>query len=282
VTEPVLLEEPLGPVRRLTLNRPDVLNALSAELVERLSEGLRAAAADDAVRVVVIRGAGRAFCAGYDLKEEAEREAREGPLEVAGWQRALQHDVDRMLELFDHPKPVIAEVHGYCLAGGCDLMMMCDLAVASDDAMFGEPEIRFGSGVVTMVMPWLLGARRAKELLFTGEDRLPAEEALRLGLVNRVVPRDRLEEETLRLARTIAVLDPVAISLTKRAINRAWELAGFREALRANVDIDAVIEAAEVPERAEFNRIRAEKGLKAAIEWRDARFRDSPSQGAER
>jgi enoyl-CoA hydratase len=282
VTEPVLLEEPLGPVRRLTLNRPDVLNALSAELVERLSEGLRAAAADDAVRVVVIRGAGRAFCAGYDLKEEAEREAREGPLEVAGWQRALQHDVDRMLELFDHPKPVIAEVHGYCLAGGCDLMMMCDLAVASDDAMFGEPEIRFGSGVVTMVMPWLLGARRAKELLFTGEDRLPAEEALRLGLVNRVVPRDRLEGETLRLARAIAVLDPVAISLTKRAINRAWELAGFREALRANVDIDAVIEAAEVPERAEFNRIRAEKGLKAAIEWRDARFRDSPSQGAER
>jgi enoyl-CoA hydratase len=280
VSEPVLLEEDLGPVGRLTLNRPEVLNALSEELVERLSEALGRAREDDDVRVLVIRGAGRAFCAGYDLKEEAEREAREGPLDAAGWQAELRHSVDRMLELFDHPKPVIAQVHGYCLAGGCDLMMMCDLAVASDDAMFGEPEIRFGSGVVTMVMPWLVGARKAKELLFTGEDRVPADEALRIGLVNRVVPADRLEEETLELARRIAVLDPVGISLTKRAINRAWEEAGFRDALQANVDIDAVIETAEVPERKEFNRIRAEKGLKAAIEWRDARFREphAPSE----
>jgi enoyl-CoA hydratase len=274
VSEPVLLEEDLGPVRRLTLNRPEVLNALSEELVDLLSIALRRARTDDAVRVLVIRGAGRAFCAGYDLKEEAEREAREGPLDVAGWRAELQHSVERMLELFDHPKPVIAQVHGYCLAGGCDLMMMCDLAVASDDAMFGEPEIRFGSGVVTMVMPWLVGARKAKELLFTGEDRIPADEALRLGLVNRVVPADRLDQETLDLARRIAVLDPVGIALTKRAINRAWEAAGFREAVQANVDIDAVIEAAEVPERKEFSRIRAEKGLKAAIAWRDARFRD--------
>jgi enoyl-CoA hydratase/carnithine racemase len=273
VSDPVLVEEELGPVRRLTLNRPDVLNALSSELVARLSEALGRAARDDEVRVLVIRGAGRAFCAGYDLKEEAEREAAEGPLDVAGWRAELQESVQRMLELFDHPRPVIAQVHGYCLAGGCDLMMMCDLAVASDDAMFGEPEIRFGSGVVTMVMPWLVGARTAKELLFTGEDRIPADEALRIGLVNRVVTRDRLDEETLELARRIAVLDPVGVSLTKRAINRAWDAAGFREALHANADLDAIIEAAEVPERKEFNRIRADRGLKAAIEWRDARFR---------
>ncbi len=277
MTEPVLLQEDLGPVLRLTLNRPDVLNALSSELVEALSEALAGAATDDGVRVLVLRGAGRAFSAGYDLKEEAEREAQEGPLDAAGWRRELHHDVVRMLELFDHPKPLIAQVHGYCLAGGCDLMMMCDLAVASEDAVFGEPEIRFGSGVVTMVMPWLVGARKAKEVLFTGENRIPADEALRLGLVNRVVPADRLEEETLDLAGRIAVLDPVGVSLTKRAINRAWELAGFREALQANVDIDAVIEAAEVPERREFNRIRAERGLKAAIAWRDARFRSEAS-----
>jgi enoyl-CoA hydratase len=273
VTNPALLEERLGPVRRLTLNRPEVLNALSAELVEALSDALRRAAADEDARVVIVRGAGRAFCAGYDLKEEAEREAARGPLDAAGWREELAGSVDRMLELFDLPKPIVAEVHGYCLAGGCDLMMMCDLAVASDDALFGEPEIRFGSGVVTMVMPWLIGARKAKELLFTGEDRIPAEEALRIGLVNRVVPHDRLEEETLALARTIAVLDPVAVSLTKRAINHAWEAAGFRQALAANVDLDAVIESAEVPERKEFNRIRAEQGLKAALAWRDARFR---------
>jgi enoyl-CoA hydratase len=279
LTEPVLLEEDLGPVRRLTLNRPEVLNALSSDLVDRLSDALGRAAEDDTCRVLVIRGAGRAFCAGYDLKEEAERQAREGPPDAAAWRTDLQHSMGRMLELFDHPKPVIAQVHGYCLAGGCDLMMMCDLGVASDDALFGEPEIRFGSGVVTMVMPWLVGARKAKELLLTGEDRISADEALRLGLVNRVVSPDRLEEDTLDLARRIAVLDPVGVSLTKRAINRAWEAAGFREALQANVDIDAVIEAAEVPERKEFNRIRAERGLKAAIEWRDARFRQPRPDG---
>ena len=274
MSEGVLLEDDVGSVRRLTLNRPEVLNALSSALVEALSEALARAATDEAARVVVIRGAGRAFCAGYDLKEEAAQHAEHGTPDRAGWREELAGSVQHMLELFDHPKPIIAEVHGYCLAGGCDLMMMCDLAVAADDAMFGEPEIRFGSGVVTMVMPWLIGARKAKELLFTGEDRIPAEEALRIGLVNRVVPRDRLEEETLALARQIAVLDPVVVSLTKRSINRAWEVAGFREALMANVDLDAVIESAEVPERIEFNRIREEKGLKAAIAWRDARFRD--------
>src|SRR5207247_9000137 len=153
-----------------------------------------------------LRGAGRAVCAGYDLKEEAEHQAQRGPLDVARWRDELAHDVGRMLEIFDHPKPIVAEVHGYCLAGGCDLMMMCDLAVASDDAVFGEPEIRFGSGVVTMVMPWLIGARKAKELLLTGEDRIDAAEAVRIGLVNRVVRPERLDEETLALAEAIAAL----------------------------------------------------------------------------
>jgi len=275
VSEPVLLEEQLGLVRRLTLNRPDVLNALSRELVEELSAAMGRADDDDDARVVVIRGAGRAFCAGYDLKEEG----RSGEMDPVAWRNELAHDLRRMLEIFDHPQPVIAEVHGYCLAGGCDLMMMCDVAVVADDAMFGEPEIRYGSGVVTLVMPWLVGARKAKELLLTGEDRVPAEEARRIGLVNRVVPRDRLEEETLALAHQIAVMDPVSISLTKAAINRSLESAGFRQALWANLELDALIEAAEVPERKEFNRIREEQGLKAAIRWRDERFRIEDEPG---
>src|SRR5439155_12915644 len=135
--------------------------------------------------------------------------------------------------------------------------------------------IRFGSGVVTMAMPWLVGARKAKELLFTGDDRIDAQEALRIGLINRVVPRDRLDDETLRLARAIASLDPVAVSLTKRSINRSLEAAGFREALMANVDLDAIIEAAEGPERLQFNTIREKEGLKAALAWRDARSNTS-------
>jgi enoyl-CoA hydratase/carnithine racemase len=266
----VLLIEDLGPVRRFTMNRPKALNALSSDLLGALSDGFAAAARDEAVRVVVLRGAGRAFCSGYDLSEDAEAGAKD----AAGWHRELRDAAAQMVAIVDHPKPVVAQVHGYCLAGGCDLMMCCDLCVCSDDARFGEPEIRFGSGVVTMIMPWLIGVRAAKELLFTGEDRITAEEARRIGLVNRVVPRDELDDAALALATEIAKNDPFAVSMEKAAINRVWEVAGFREAIASNVELDALIEAADLPERAEFRRITLERGLKAAIAWRDARFRE--------
>ena len=270
--EPVLLIEDIGPVRRLTMNRPGALNALSEELIGALSGALGSAASDDAVRVLILAGAGRAFCSGYDLNEDAGAGAQDS----VRWFSELRRSVEEMLRIFDHPKPIVAQVHSYCLAGGCDLMMVCDLCVCADDAKFGEPEIRFGSGVVTMVMPWILGARKAKELLFTGEDRIDAQEALRIGLVNRVVPRERLGDETLALAQEIAKNDPFAVSMQKRAINRMWEVQGLRDAIWANVEIDAMIEAADLPEREEFRAITLERGLKKAIEWRDARFREHP------
>ncbi len=269
--EPVLLTEDIGPVRRLTMNRPKALNALSGELIGALSRALDAAAADPSVRVVILKGAGRAFCAGYDLNEDAGAEKKDS----VGWHEELKHSTDEMMKFFDFSKPVIAQVHSYCLAGGCDLMMICDLAVCSEDARFGEPEIRFGSGVVTMVMPWVLGVRKAKELLFTGEDRIDAAEALRIGLVNKVVPTEELEGATLALAEEIAKNDPFAVSMQKKAINKAWEAAGFREAIDANVAIDTMIEVADLPEREEFRAITLAQGLKKAIEWRDARFRES-------
>ena len=259
----VLLVEDIGPIRRLTLNRPEKLNALDSALVEALSDALGQTAEDTGVRVIVIAGAGRSFCAGYDLSEES------GPESALD---GLTNSLDRLLEVFDHPRPIIAQVHGHCLAGGCDLMMMCDLAVASDNAVFGQPEIRFGSTVVAQVMPWLIGARRAKELIMTGHDRLDAVEAHRIGLVNRVVPRHDLEAETMRLAQELAVIDPVVMTLTKRAINRSWEAAGFRQALIEGVQLGAEIEATRAPEREEFDRIAAEQGLQAAIRWRDQRF----------
>ncbi len=269
--EPVLLTEDIGPVRRLTMNRPKALNALSGELIGALSRALDAAAADPSVRVVILKGAGRAFCAGYDLNEDAGAEKKDS----VGWHEELKHSTDEMMKFFDFSKPVIAQVHSYCLAGGCDLMMICDLTVCSEDARFGEPEIRFGSGVVTMVMPWVLGVRKAKELLFTGEDRIDAAEALRIGLVNKVVPTEELEGATLALAEEIAKNDPFAVSMQKKAINKAWEAAGFREAIDANVAIDTMIEVADLPEREEFRAITLAQGLKKAIEWRDARFRES-------
>jgi enoyl-CoA hydratase/carnithine racemase len=267
--ESVLLIEDLGPVRRLTMNRPKALNALSGELTRAMSAALLEAAGNEGVRVLILRGAGRAFCSGYDLNEDAG----EGIKDSQSWYEELRSSADRMLEFFEHPKPIIAQVHSYCLAGGCDLMMVCDLCVCADDARFGEPEIRFGSGVVTMVMPWILGARRAKELLYTGEDRIDASEALRIGLVNRVVPREDLERATLDLANEIAKNDAFAVSMQKKAINRAWEAAGFREAIASGVEFDVMIETADLPERSEFRRITLEQGLKKAIEWRDSRFR---------
>jgi enoyl-CoA hydratase/carnithine racemase len=267
---PVLLIEDVGRVRRLTMNRPKALNALDSALIEAMSAALADAARDDGVSVLVLRGAGRAFCAGYDLNEDASDEV----MDSAAWHRVLRHDTLRMLEILDHPKPVIASVHSYCLAGGTDLMLACDLAVAAEDSYFGYVDIRFGSGVVSMFLPWVVGVRTAKELLFTGEDRIPAEEALRIGLVNRVVPRDRLDEETLALAEEIAKNDDFVVQTTKRAVNRTWDVAGFRAAIEANTELDTIIETANLPARREFREITQRDGLKAAIAWRDAKFRE--------
>jgi enoyl-CoA hydratase len=267
--EAVLLQEDLGSVRRLTMNRPAALNALNAELTDALSAAIQRAGSDDDVSVVILRGAGRAFCAGYDLNEDASG----GVLDARHWHEDLAHATDRMLEILDCPKPVIASIHSYCLAGGTDLMLACDLAVAADDAYFGYVDVRFGSGVVSMFLPWVIGVRAAKELLFTGEDRVSADDALRIGLVNRVVPRDRLDDATMELAEEIAKNEPFVVQTTKRAVNRAWDVAGFRAAMAANTELDVMIETANLPARDEFRRITQEQGLKAAIAWRDARFR---------
>jgi enoyl-CoA hydratase len=270
LAEPVLLIEDLGAVRRLTMNRPEALNALNRELVDAIGTALDEAATDDDVRVLVLRGAGRAFSAGYDLNEDAGG----GVLDARAWYEELRHSTDEMLRILDHPKPVLASVHSYCLAGGTDLMLACDLAVAADDARFGYVDVRFGSGVVSMFLPWVVGVRVAKELLFTGEDRVPAEEALRIGLVNRVVPREGLDEATLELAEQIAKNEPFVVQATKRSVNRAWDVAGFRAAMAANTELDVLIETANLPARDEFRRITVEQGLKAAIAWRDARYRE--------
>ena len=261
----LLLNELDRGVRRLTLNRPDKLNALSKPLVDELSAALAAAAADTDTRVIVLAGAGRSFCAGYDLTEELTTDAAE--LQVA-----LRLDLDRLLEVFDHPQPIIGRIHGHCLAGGCDLMMLCDVVVAASDAVFGFPEITFGSAVVANVLPWLVGARKAKELMLTG-DRIDGNEAHRLGLVNRVVPADQLDLAVDELARRIATFDPGTVRLTKQMVNRTLDSAGFRRSLVESVDLAAIIESSRSPERVEFDRVRDEEGLNAAIKWREDRLR---------
>jgi enoyl-CoA hydratase/carnithine racemase len=272
VTEVVLYER-RGPAAWITLNRPDKLNAISVPVVERLRELLRTAAGDDEVKVLVLTGAGRAFSAGYDISEEVAQKI-EG---AERWRDVLQEDVDLTMELWAFTKPTIAAVHGWCLAGACELAMACDMIVAADDARFGEPEIRYGSGPVTLLMPFVLGQKKTNELLFTG-DAISATEAERLGLVNVVVSADALEDAVNELVRKIAPTPLPVLRLTKLALLRSQEAKGIREAVSANLDLSAILNAAETPEQQEFDTIAAEQGLKAALAWRDSRYGEGLSQ----
>jgi enoyl-CoA hydratase len=252
---------------RIELHRPDKLNALSGPLVAALVAAIDAAEADPDVRVIVLQGAGRAFCAGYDLTEEAEGGVA-GPVE---WRELLAADVAATLRLLDCPKPVVAQVHGYALAGGLELAMACDLIVAAEGTRLGEPEIRYGSAPVALLMPYLIGQKRTRELLLTG-DLVDAVEAERIGLVNRVVPADRLAAEVDALADRLARTPPEVMGPTKRMLNRAMDAAGFREAIEAGIDLGAIINAADTPEQREWDAIVRRDGLKAALAWRDRRY----------
>jgi enoyl-CoA hydratase/carnithine racemase len=263
----VVLYETRGPAAWITLNRPDKLNALSAEVVRELRAGVRRAAADDDVKVLVLTGAGRAFSAGYDLAEEAASRI-EG---AEQWRRVLADDVEMTLELWSLPKPTIAAVRGWCVAGGCELAMACDLVVAAEDARFGEPEIRYGSGPPTLLMPFVIGQKKTNELLFTG-DTIDAADAERLGLVNRVVPSDELEQAIGDLVRKIAPTPLPVLRLTKLALLRAYEAMGLRSAVLSNLDLSAILNAAETPEQRQFDELAASQGLKAALAWRDSRY----------
>jgi len=269
VDEPVLLTTATPWGVRLTLNRPAKLNALNGPLVVALVAALDAAEADDRVRVIVLEGAGRAFCSGYDLTEEAEGGVG-GPVR---WRELLAADVAATLRFLDSPKPVIAQIHGYALAGGLELAMACDLVVAADGTKLGEPEIRYGSAPVTLLMPYLIGQKQTRGLLLTG-DLIDAAEGERIGLVNRVVAADRLAAEVDALADRLARTPPEVMGPTKRMLNRAMDAAGFRLAVEAGIDLGAIINAADTPEQREWDTIVRRDGLKAALAWRKAQFEE--------
>jgi enoyl-CoA hydratase len=260
--------ETRGPAAWITLERPEKLNAITKEMVADLAAALAGAVEDDDVKLVVLTGAGRAFSSGYDLAETVEGGAY-------GWREALGRDVDLALQLWSLPKPTIAAVRGWCLGGACELAMACDLIVATEDARFGEPEIRLGSGPVALLMPFVLGQKKTNELLFTG-DAIDAAEAYRVGLVNRVVSTDELESAVAELVAKIAPTPLATLRLTKIALTRAYEAMGLRTAVNANLDLSAILNSVGGPEQEELDRIVAERGVKAALAWRDARYRDEP------
>lgn len=261
-SEPLVLREPTGWGVRLVLNRPDKLNAISAALRNELETAIAEAVDDERVRVIALAGAGRAFCAGYDLSEEA-------PATAWAWRDALARDIAATLAIWSCPKPVIAQVHGYALAGGLELAMACDLIVAADDAQLGEPEIRFGSAPVTLLMPFLIGQKKTRELLLTG-DLISAAEGERIGLVNRVVPAPGLTAAVDALADRLARVPPDVMAPTKLMLNRAMDAAGLAAAIEMGLDLQSFVNMSETAR--EFDAIVRRDGLKAALAWRDARY----------
>jgi enoyl-CoA hydratase/carnithine racemase len=253
-----------GAVAVFTLDRPDKLNAITPAMTAALHGALDDAEADAGVRAIVVEGAGRAFSAGFDL-EAGEWDGLEKI------RREMQADFDLILRFWTSSKPTIAALHGYCLGGALELALACDLTVASEDCRLGAPEVKFGSGVVALLLPWITGPKQAKELLLTGDDRVSAQRAYDMGLVNRVAPTGEHRTAALALARDIAGNDEAAVRLTKLAVNRSYEAMGLRRALDQALELGIEAEASETPESKAFNEILARDGAKAALAWRSTR-----------
>jgi enoyl-CoA hydratase len=263
-----------GPLAWITLNRPAKLNAISRAMVAELNQALDRAESDDAIRAILIKGEGRAFSAGFDLEppETAGGAERSGPEYAAAVRQELREDFDLIMRFWDSPKPTVAAVHGYCLGGALELAAACDVTLAARGCHFGEPEVKFGSGIVAMLLPYLCGPKRAKELLLSGNDRVSAEQAEAWGLVNRVCDYEMLVQEARSLARGIARNDPLAVRLTKQAVNALFEKSTMREALEQALELDVRIETTETEESRQFNEILKRDGARAAIAWRERRL----------
>ena len=261
-------------VAHLTLNRPERLNALNKAALLEINRAMDQAEADVDVRVIVVSGVGRAFSSGFDLKAQMEQR----PEGAAIWREILDLDFDTTMRFWNSPKPTIAAVHGACLAGAFELAMACDITIAAEDAVFGEPELKFGAGIVTMLLPWMTSPKHAKRIILSADDRIPARDALGMGLVSRVVAQGTHVDEALRTARGIALMDPNLVAETKKALNRTYDIQGLQTALRMALDIDHTIESHGSPDKRAFMDIARERGMREAIAWRDARFAKAQGQ----
>jgi enoyl-CoA hydratase len=223
--------EATGAVLTLTMNRPKVANAQSTQMIDELDQAFDLADADDSIRVVILAGEGDNFSAGHDLKalvgqEEADEWVRLRETPEGKFRHEKVMYFDRCVRIRNFRKPTIASVQGSCIAAGLMLACMCDLIVAADDAQFSNPVLRMtGAAVELLVEPWELGIRKAKEFLWTG-DAIDAQEAWRLGLVNRVVPRAELAARTLELAERVALVPPVTAQVVKDSLNHTADLMG--------------------------------------------------------
>jgi enoyl-CoA hydratase len=277
-----------GPVATLTLNRPEQLNALSTGLLDDLYAALRALNPGDDVRVIRLRGAGRAFCPGYDLAPTSsysglprDRSARGtaladlGESPIARDRESLREMIDRWLWMWNYRKPVIAQTHGYCLSGGLDLIGACDIVFAAEGTLFGHPAARgMGIPVTLGMMPLKIGAAATKELLFTG-DTIDAAEAVRIGLIAHVVAADELDERVAAFCQRVALNPLDVLTVHKHVTNRWSEVMNVRLAAFEGAEYDSI--AHMTPSMAEFGRRTNEDGLRAALAWRDGPYSSGPA-----
>jgi enoyl-CoA hydratase len=283
-----ILVETDGPVATITLNRPERLNALSQGLLSDLEAALRELNPGDDVRVIRLRGAGRAFCSGYDLRggggdasepppsrPRGNALADFGESSIALDREGLRAMIDRWLWMWNYRKPIIAQTHSYCLSGGLDLIGACDIVFAAEGTRFGHPAGRaLGIPVTIGMLPFKIGGPATKDLLFTG-DLIEAARARELGLVTHVVPAGELDERTAAFCHRVALTPMDGLTVHKHMTNRALEIMGIRLAAMEGAEYDAIFHM--TPAAAEFSRRSRGEGLRAALDWRDGPFRTGPA-----
>jgi enoyl-CoA hydratase len=268
--ESVVLEGDLGPLRYLSLNRPHKSNALSRDLLTAFDSALDRAEADSAVRVVIIRGMGKGFSAGFDLAPGSYTPGKQDDL--LDDRENVHRAVARWLRVWEFPKPTIAQVHGYCIAGATQLAVVCDMTVVADDTIIGGPSLPLGGGFISPLWVHLVGPKRAKEISYVAGSRISGSQAAAWGWANRAVPVESLEQEVRDLGLRVAATPPGLLRMKKVAINRVVELAGFRMAAMLAAEVNALLHHS--PQSINVRDTIADYGLKGAIERFEHQFDD--------
>ncbi|MDG2111419.1 MAG: enoyl-CoA hydratase-related protein [Actinomycetota bacterium] len=259
----------------ITLNRPEKMNAMSASLLDELENRFDRAKRDAGVNVALLQGAGRAFCAGYDLAPDDWILSQygadfEGPVDAVVDREDVTEILERWLRLWKFPKPIVAKVQGVCLAGAGELLGVADLVVAADDAKFGHPAGRdLGIPVTLSIWPMLIGMRKTKELLFTSK-LIDGVEAERLGLVNQAVPAEELDDAVWAMARDVARTAPTGLKMSKLATNRWFENMGLLASCYSTADLDTFFH--QSPSYVEFFRAVREGGMHEALRQRTEKY----------
>lgn len=259
---PTVLYEPLGPIAVLTLNRPDKLNAFNAEMLAALMVALERAREDQAVRVVLLKGAGPAFSAGYDVAPGEHSPHDKG---IAQDREDLQGMIEKWLQVYEFPKPIVAEVHGFCIAGATMLAICCDITLVAEDARIRWPSLPLGGGLISTMWCWLVGPKKAREMSYIAGSEMSGAEAHHWGWANRAVPASELPEAAMAMARAIARTPPDLLRLKKLAINRIMDIQGFRTAAMFGAEWDSIAHFG--PGATETAAKIKELGVKGAIAW---------------